>query len=203
MEPFQFKKIILASNSPRRRDLLMSAGFTFQILPADAGVETEYNPEKFKSPADFVLQEARLKVENVARRFPKEDITVLACDTVAVCKGEILGKPTDREDAERMLRLLSDSEHDVISGLCLLNPAFPSNTHQETVVTRLKMDVLTEEMLMTYLDSGKWEGKAGAFGYQDGNDWLHVISGTESNVVGLPLERITELLKPAGGWFHF
>ena len=65
------------------------------------------------------------------------------------------------------------------------------------------MDPLTDEMLESYLDSGKWEGKAGAFGYQDGNDWLHVISGTESNVVGLPMERLSEILKPAEGWFHW
>jgi len=203
MEPFEFKKIILASNSPRRRSLMEEAGFCFQVLPADGNVETPFDPAKFASPADFVCHEAFLKAENVAKRFPKEDLVVIGCDTIAVCNGEILGKPADREDARRMLSMLSGSIHEVISGLCLLDPAFPSVRVLEPAVTRLEMDPLTEEMLEAYLDSGKWEGKAGAFGYQDGNDWLHVITGTESNVVGLPMERLSELLKPAEGWFRW
>jgi len=203
MNPFQFKKIILASNSPRRRELMERAGFCFQVLPADGNVETTYDSEKFASPAEFVCREAQLKARNVADRFPGEDIAVIGCDTVAVCQGEILGKPTDRADAERMLRLLSGNEHEVISGLCIINPAFPDATILEPVVTRLVMDPLSEEMLDSYLASNQWQGKAGAFGYQDGNDWLRVLSGTESNVVGLPMERLEEILKPKDGWFHF
>lgn len=202
MNPFQNRKIILASNSPRRRELMTQAGFCFQVLPADGNVETPYDPEKFKSPAEFVSREALLKAQNVARRFPEEDLVVIGCDTVAVCAGEILGKPDDRADAERMLRLLSGSEHEVISGLCLINPALPDETLVESVVTRLVMDPLSDEDLQAYLDSNQWQGKAGAFGYQDGISWLHILSGTESNVVGLPIERLEELLKPKGGWFH-
>ena len=202
MNPFQNRKIILASNSPRRRELMTQAGFCFQVLPADGNVETPYDPEKFASPAEFVSREALLKAQNVARRFPEEDLVVIGCDTVAVCAGEILGKPADRADAERMLRLLSGSEHEVISGLCLLNPALPDETLVESVVTRLVMDQLSDEDLQAYLDSNQWQGKAGAFGYQDGISWLHILSGTESNVVGLPIERLEELLKPKGGWFH-
>ena len=203
MNPFQNRKIILASNSPRRRELMTQAGFCFQVLPADGNVETPYDPEKFTSPAEFVSREALLKAQNVARRFPEEDLVVIGCDTVAVCAGEILGKPADRADAERMLRLLSGSEHEVISGLCLLNPAFPDETLVEPVVTRLVMDALSDEDLHAYLDSNQWQGKAGAFGYQDGIAWLHILSGTESNVVGLPIERLEEILKPKEGWFHF
>lgn len=202
MNPFQNRKIILASNSPRRRELMTQAGFCFQVLPADGNVETPYDPEKFASPAEFVSREALLKAQNVARRFPEEDLVVIGCDTVAVCAGEILGKPADRADAERMLRLLSGSEHEVISGLCLINPALPDETLVESVVTRLVMDPLSDEDLQAYLDSNQWQGKAGAFGYQDGISWLHILSGTESNVVGLPIERLEELLKPKGGWFH-
>ena len=101
-----------------------------------------------------------------------------------------------------MFRFLSGSEHEVISGLCLLNPALPDETLVESVVTRLVMDPLSDEELQAYLDSNQWQGKAGAFGYQDGIAWLHILSGTESNVVGLPIERLEELLKPKGGWFH-
>ena len=204
MNPFQNRKIILASNSPRRRELMTQAGFCFQVLPADGNVETPYDPAKFKSPAEFVSREALLKAQNVARRFPDEDLVVIGCDTVAVCAGEGLSS-VFRDlgaDAERMLRLLSGSEHEVISGLCLLNPALPDETLVESVVTRLVMDQLSDEDLQAYLDSNQWQGKAGAFGYQDGISWLHILSGTESNVVGLPIERLEELLKPKGGWFH-
>jgi len=203
MNPFQNRKIILASNSPRRKSLMADAGFCFQVLPADVNVETVFEPGKFSSPADFVCHEALLKAKNVAERFPGEDIVIIGCDTVAVCKGEILGKPADRDDARRMLAMLSGSVHEVISGLCLLNPSYPQETLLESVVTELEMVILTDEMLLAYLDSGKWEGKAGAFGYQDGNNWLRVISGTESNVVGLPMERLSELLIPKGNWFQF
>lgn len=198
---FQFRKIVLASASPRRRELMTQAGFTFQVLPADANVETEFDPKRFDSPAEFVVFEAQLKAQNVAKRFPDEDIVIVACDTVAVCQGEILGKPVDRNDAQRMLSMLSGSVHEVISGLCLLNPSVPARLHLESVVTRLEMDRLTPDQLSAYLDSEKWVGKAGAFGYQDGNDWLKILEGTESNVVGLPIERLTELLRPATGWF--
>lgn len=202
MNPFQFKKIILASNSSRRRELMAEAGFCFQVLPADSNVETVYDSENFVSPTEFVCQEALMKAQNVAARFPNEDLVVIGCDTVAVCQGEILGKPADRADAKRMLTMLSGSEHEVISGLCLLNPAVPEAQILEPVVTRLVMDPISDEMLQSYLNSGKWEGKAGAFGYQDGNDWLRILSGTESNVVGLPMERLTEILKPSDGWFR-
>ena len=160
---------------------MTQAGLCFQVLPADGNDETPYYPAKFASPAEFVSREALLKAQNVARRFPEEDLVVIGCDTVAVCAGEILGKP---------------------SGLGLINPARPDATLVESVVTRLVMDPLSDEDLQAYLDSNQWQGKAGAFGYQDGIAWLHILSGTESNVVGLPIERLEELLKPKGGLFH-
>jgi septum formation protein len=120
---------------------------------------------------------------------------VLAADTVASCVGQILGKPRNREHAEQTLRLLSGRKHDVYTGVCLW-----SIESQKCVVdvvrTELEMLPLSESMLDEYLESMLWEGKAGAFGYQDGNDWLKVIGdGSESNVVGLPMERLAELLE--------
>lgn len=119
---------------------------------------------------------------------------VLSCDSVAVCDGEILGKPADRADAERMLRLLSGAEHEVRTGLCLW--ATPSDRVLRRVeISRLWMAPLSEERLAAYLESGLWEGKAGAFGYQDGNDWLRLTYGSESNVVGLPLAALADSLR--------
>lgn len=119
---------------------------------------------------------------------------VLSCDSVAVCNGEILGKPADRADAERMLRLLSGAEHEVRTGLCLW--ATPGDRVLRRVeISRLWMEPLSEERLAVYLESGLWEGKAGAFGYQDGNDWLRLTYGSESNIVGLPLAALAESLR--------
>ena len=119
---------------------------------------------------------------------------VLSCDSVAVCDGEILGKPVDRADAERMLRLLSGAEHEVRTGLCLW--ATPGDRVLRRVeISRLWMEPLSEERLAAYLESGLWEGKAGAFGYQDGNDWLRLTYGSESNIVGLPLAALADSLR--------
>lgn len=119
---------------------------------------------------------------------------VLSCDSVAVCDGEILGKPADRADAERMLRLLSGAEHEVRTGLCLWTTP-GDRVLRRVEISRLWMEPLSEERLASYLESGLWEGKAGAFGYQDGNDWLRLTYGSESNIVGLPLAALAESLR--------
>ena len=114
---------------------------------------------------------------------------VLAADTVAECRAEILGKPVDRDHAEKMLRLMSGKSHQVLTGVCLWHR--PSDKYVVKMEqTILKMDELSEEQLEVILESDNWIGKAGAFGYQDGLDWVHVQAGLESNVVGLPVERL-------------
>ncbi len=119
---------------------------------------------------------------------------VLAADTVASCLGQILGKPRDQEHAESILRLLSGRRHDVYTGVCLLSIQ-EKKFVVDVVRTQLEMQTLSATMLSDYIDSHRWEGKAGAFGYQDGNDWLQIIDGgSESNVVGLPMERLAELM---------
>jgi len=177
--------LILASQSPRRRQLLTEAGFDFTVeAPSD---EIERGICSSCSPEDTVLEGAFLKARAIAKGVDKG--LILAADTVAECKGEVLGKPTDRDHAERMLRLMSGKTHRVLTGVCLWDR--PSNRRvcflEQTV---LKMDELSAEQLNGILDSDSWVGKAGAFGYQDGLDWLHVQSGLESNVVGLPVEKL-------------
>ena len=113
----------------------------------------------------------------------------LACDTVAECHGQVLGKPRDRDDARRMLTLLRGKQHREHSGLCLwIRPEDKTTLQLDT--TTLVMDDVSDEQLESYLDTNLWEGKAGAFGYQDGWDWLHIIEGSESNVIGLPMEKV-------------
>lgn len=189
--------LILASQSPRRRELLAQAGYPFDVLVPDEDAEDAIRSGE--TPADLVVRLARQKAENVAARVAEG--TVVGCDTVAFCDDLILGKPTDIADARRMLRHLRGREHQVLSGLCLCRrPGGESRTGLAT--TTLVMDSVSDEDLESYLQTGKWLGKAGAFGYQDGHDWLHVVCGSESCVVGLPLELLGELLaefSPADG----
>ncbi len=182
-------KIILASASPRRRELLAEAGYEFVVQPPHAAAECGWRPGE--AAADMVARLARQKAADVAARCTAG--LIIGCDTVVECCGRILGKPQDRADARQMLELLRGHEHAVYSGLCLW--AVPGGRHQVRVaVTRLVMTPLSDRQLDGYLDSGDWEGKAGAFGYQDGHDWLQILAGSESNVVGLPLELLAEML---------
>ena len=182
-------KLILASRSPRRRELLVEAGYEFEVIPADDFVECGVCSRQ--SPAELVARLAYEKAADVGRRIGRG--LILGCDTVAECDGEILGKPPDIAIARRMLETLSGREHRVLSGICLWN--YPDGTPDTRVaVTRLRMDKLSRQQLDDYLESYQWEGKAGAFGYQDQLGWVHVIEGSESNVVGLPLELLAEMM---------
>jgi septum formation protein len=182
-------KLILASRSPRRRELLAEAGYRFEVyLPSEAA---ECGLCGNESPLELVSRMAYQKAADVVGRLSAG--LVLACDTVAECDGQILGKPRHEEHARKMLQILSGREHRVLSGLCLW-PAPDGQPQVRVAVTRLRMDVLSEPQLNEYLASGLWEGKAGAFGYQDGIDWVHVIEGSESNVVGLPMELLAEMI---------
>ena len=183
-------KLILASRSPRRRELLREAGYTFEVIPASEAAEG--NVRKGESPVPLVERLARAKAADVAGHV---DVgIVVGCDTVAECGGQILGKPADREDARRMLELLRGQEHRVYSGLCLWRRP-DDRIISEVSATTLRMDQISDEQLAEYLASGQWQGKAGAFGYQDRLGWIHVVRGSQSNVVGLPLERLAAMLE--------
>jgi len=191
-------RIILASSSPRRRELLDAAGYAFRVeAPSE---HAECGMCSRETPPLLVWRLALQKARDVAERTRSG--LVLGCDTVAECCGQILGKPVDRDHARSMLQLLRGRKHHVYSGLCLWRR--PDNTFWGDVVrTELVMDPVSDEQLEGYLDSDAWVGKAGAFGYQDGLDWLRVLEGSESNVVGLPMERLAELLhdiEGEGGW---
>jgi septum formation protein len=195
--------LILASRSPRRRELLSEAGYQFDVcLPSE---EAECGLCSDENPAQLVVRLAWQKAADVVNRAKNGEIHffnekpgcflfILACDTVVECKGEILGKPLNENHARQILRTLSGREHRVFSGLCLWK--FPDGQPDIRVaVTTLRMDPLSDEQLEEYLAGGQWEGKAGAFGYQDRLGWVHIVEGSESNVVGLPLELLTEMLK--------
>jgi septum formation protein len=199
------EQLVLASGSPRRAQLLKAAGYEFRVQPASD--EAECGMCSRETAPQLVARYAFRKAADVAKAIQRSQVGVhlqsvsqatgfiIAADTVASCVGQILGKPRDREHAEATLRLLSGRQHDVYTGICLWSVS-QKRCVVDVVRTSLMMKPLSEEMLAEYLDSMLWEGKAGAFGYQDGNDWLSVEGeGSESNVVGLPMERFAELLE--------
>jgi septum formation protein len=182
-------KLILASGSPRRRQLLTEAGYTIEIVvpseTAECGVCSG------ESPPELVARLAYQKAADVSTRVGPS--LIVACDTVAECHGQILGKPQDETHARKMLELLSGREHSVYSGLCLWKVP-EGEPLVEVDRTTLRMDPLSTMQIDDYLATGLWEGKAGAFGYQDGFPWLHVVAGSETNVVGLPMELLAKML---------
>ncbi len=183
--------LVLASGSPRRAQLLRSAGYAFTVDPA--GEHAECGICSRETAPQLVARYAFRKAEDVARRYRRA--MILAADTVASVYGQILGKPRDEVHAEEMLRTLSGRRHDVYTGVCLWTP-HDGRCIVDVVRTELQMETLSDPMIQDYLKTLLWEGKAGAFGYQDGNDWIRIVGGgSESNVVGLPMERLKELLE--------
>ncbi|OYP31174.1 Maf family protein [Rhodopirellula sp. MGV] len=183
--------LVLASGSPRRSQLLKAAGYSFTVDPA--GADAECGMCSRETAPELVARYAFRKAQDVLSRH--QSALILAADTVASVGGQILGKPHDDRHAAEMLRTLSGRKHDVYTGVCLWRSS-DSKCVVDVVRTELVMEQLSDAMIADYLKTMLWEGKAGAFGYQDGNDWIRIVdNGSESNVVGLPMERLKELLE--------
>ena len=181
------KSLILASKSPRRKELLTLAGVRFTVETAD--VEETY-PDGLR-PAEIVKHLSRIKAEAVFGKHPEE--TVLGADTIVALDGEILGKPKDAEDAVRMLRELSGKTHDVFTGVTILCGKAKKTFAERTAVTFYD---LTEEEILSYVSTGEPLDKAGAYGIQGkGVTLVKRISGDYSNVVGLPVSRVVRVLR--------
>jgi len=206
-------RLILASSSPRRQDLLREAGFNFDVLVS--GVEEAQLPNE--TPESYVRRTARDKALAVAAVIaaaaaaPKningvvsggtsgdvsDDVIVLGADTEVVVEGEILGKPRDAEDAARMLRLLSGRTHRVITGVCLARPpdTVEALDDETTLVTFRR---LGDQEIGDYVRSGEPFGKAGAYAIQGlASRFVTRIEGCYFNVVGLPVALVYGVLKP-------
>jgi septum formation protein len=181
-------RLVLASASPRRAELLSSAGFTFDVDPADVD-ETIHRGE---SPAGYALRVAREKAAVGFERCAATGCIVLAADTVVVAAHRILGKPADTDDAKRMLRLLSNAGHEVLTAVVVKSG---TTERSDVVATRVRFRALTEEEIAWYVASGEPEGKAGAYAIQGrAARFVEWIEGSWSNVVGLPLATVDRLL---------
>ena len=189
---------ILASASPRRREILAHLGLEFRVLCADADESSDE-----RDGARLVETLSLRKAHAVRDRMIKEGedvrgVVILASDTVVVSPdGEILGKPRDREDAIRMLRGLSGRTHRVISGLAVWTQDREVTSHEVTEVTFMPLD---DGIIGRYVDSGEPMDKAGAYGIQDtASLWIEGIRGDYFNVVGLPVHRLECVLKEKFG----
>ena len=182
--------LVLASASPRRQELLRSAGIPFEVQPAHIP-EDPLPGEGAKDCAERLARETALAV---ARHRPND--CVLGADTVVVVDGQLLGKPSDAADAARMLRLLSGREHQVITGVCLAVNGLPSVASETTFVT---VSEITDKEIADYIASGEPMDKAGAYAIQGiASRWIPCIEGDYSNVVGLPVAMVWQMLRQAG-----
>jgi len=183
--------LILASNSPRRRDLLRLAGIPFEAIASN--VEERVGPGE--SPEQYVRRLALEKAENVAGRVTP-GAYVLGADTEVEVDGQVLGKPESPEDAARMMTLLSGRAHRVITGICLLGPA---TRLQETVTTLVVFTPLTDSEIAEYAHSGEPMDKAGGYAIQGlAAKFVERIEGCYFNVMGLPVAAVYRLLKESG-----
>lgn len=181
-------KLILASASARRQELLREAGIEFDVCPANIAE----NRIPGEPPVQYALRLAQEKAEKVAQQFPGE--FVLGGDTIVIVDDEILGKPRDAEDAARMLRLLSGRAHLVTTAVSLIAPGRPAETRSLT--TQVFFRTLQEDEIQKYIASGEPMDKAGAYAIQGGAaPWVVRLEGDYSNVVGLPMPLVLEILQ--------
>ena len=183
--------LILASASPRRRELLAQAGYKFEVRPA----HVPEDPLPGEEPIAYVVRLAREKAEAVYRELAErgDGLVVLGADTTVVVDGEILAKPQDAADAARMLRMLSGRTHRVITGVAL---ATAQGTEVAAEVTAVRFVTLGEEEIAAYIATGEPMDKAGAYAIQGGAArWIPRIEGCYFNVVGLPLALVTTMLE--------
>ena len=186
--------IILASASPRRRELLEQIGLSFRVIPS----RIEEKELAGESPDAHVVRLSLEKASEVAARDKTTARWIIGSDTIVLCDNRILGKPEDATQATSMLRLLSGREHRVLSGFAVIDKE-SGQQRAEAVSTKVKFRQLTDEEIARYIATGEPMDKAGAYAIQGlGVCFVASIEGSYTNVVGLPLCRLTLTLKELG-----
>lgn len=190
--------MILASQSPRRIELMDEAGFTCRVIPADI----DETPHEGEQPLDLVGRLAKDKALCVASEHAHAGEIVVAADTIVTIDGVILGKPADAQDAKRMLRLLSGRTHQVATGVCVARANAAGDTTEPVLqnfveVTDVTFYALDEDTIDEYAQSGEPLDKAGAYGIQGkgGRMLVEKIDGDFYNVVGLPIARVARTIR--------
>jgi len=188
--------LILASASPRRRELLQKAGITFAVLPSNTSEAVQLG----ESPQEYALRVAGEKARDVGRNH--SGAWILGADTIVEIDGEILGKPQDEADGGRMLRLLSGRTHRVMTAFVLLGERGQLHT-QQIVTSQVSFKPLSEAQIRDYLATGEPLDKAGAYAVQGlGAALVERVEGSYTNVVGLPMDEVLTALHTAGLLSH-
>ncbi len=184
-------QLILASKSPRRREILENLGLPFEVITAEVD-ETSEERDPCALVEELALKKGRAVYDALASSGrDMSDTVVLSSDTVVAAEGEILGKPRDRKDAQRMLYLLSGRSHSVVSGVALIGCGKTAVSHE---VTRVTFDALDADTVARYLDRTEPYDKAGAYAIQgEAAAFISGIAGCYFNVVGLPVHRLCTL----------
>ena len=183
-------KIILASKSPRRQEILNNLGYDFIVVTAETDESSDIS-----EPSKLVVELAKRKAEAVSNLQSDGDgnAVIIACDTVVATENEILGKPKDEKDARRMLAELSSNVHSVYSGLCLIKG---DKVLADYCKTNVYFDKLTESDIDWYISQNEWTDKAGGYGIQGkASVFIRKIDGDYFNVVGLPVNTLYKMLK--------
>ena len=183
-------KFILASKSPRRREILKTINLDFKIIPStidESQILIDKNPKK------YCLQLAKLKSKDISNRY--HNYTVIGADTIVVIRDQILNKPKSLQDAKRMLSLLSDKTHQVITAVSIRNKEL--NIKEDFIeTTSVTFYKLTDDEILKYIDTYRPFDKAGSYGIQDGsNKFVKKITGSYHNIVGFPIAKFYQILK--------
>lgn len=182
--------VVLASASPRRRELLERVGLVLEVRPADV----DETPAPGEAPAAYVARVARDKARATPRRAGE---VVVAADTTVTIDGAILAKAADEAEAAAMLRRLGGRAHEVLTGYCVIGPA---GERAEVVATTVRFVPLDDALLAGYLASGEWRGKAGAYAIQGiGAALVRAVEGSVTGVIGLPLVEVLAAVRAVGG----
>lgn len=186
------KKIVLASASPRRKALLENLGLVFEAIPADIDetIDGEFSEQ-------LIEKLALDKADYVAQKLTESAI-VIGSDTVVVVDNQILGKPKDKDDAERMLKLLSGKTHEVISAIALIDTS--DNTILcDSVISKVKFRKLEDSEIENYINTGEPDDKAGAYAIQGfASVFVESIDGCYNNIVGISVYKLAQMLKKFG-----
>ena len=187
-------KLILASQSPRRQELLKEITSQFEIVPSsieevlDIGLRPEENARNI----------ARAKAKSIASEY--SDCWIIGADTIVTLDDEIFGKPEDEKDAERILKRLSGREHIVVTGICVVGP---QKSRDKFVVSKIKIKPLTIQEIKNYISTGEPMDKAGAYAIQGkGSFMVRSFSGSKTNIIGLPIDELKILLKKTNYPLH-
>jgi len=188
-------QIILASASKRRQELLKSLGLVFKIIPSQ--IDEKSLIKNYKNPKELVVRIALAKALAVEPKIRVKEFLIISADTFVFLNHKIIGKPKNRKEAEKIIRLLRGKSHQVLTGISLLDSQGRKKTAIE--VTKVKFKHYPDKAIKGYLNTGVYLDRAGAYGIQDEKcDFIESFKGSYTNILGLPLEKLTRLLKEFG-----